>query len=68
MAGIEDCYTSTTGHSRTMGNFIYAVYHALRHTYGYLTPELWKPSAAAQGPFQEHSDFLGKAGKAHADA
>ena len=29
MAGLEDAYTSTRGHSKTMGNFIKAAYDAL---------------------------------------
>merc|ERR1711933_472284 len=41
MAGVDDCYTSSRGHTRTMGNFIKALYYALRNTYGYLSPELW---------------------------
>merc|ERR1719160_990961 len=39
MAGIDDCYTSTRGHTRTMGNFIKALFYALRNTYGYLEPD-----------------------------
>lgn len=43
-AGVEDCYTSSRGHTRTLGNFVKAVYFALAKTYGYLSPELWKPT------------------------
>ena len=60
MAGIDDCYTSTTGHSRTMGNFIKAIFYALRATYGYLSPELWPENPILDHPFQEHTDFLSK--------
>lgn len=60
MAGIQDCYTSAWGHTRTMGNFIKAIYYALRATYGYLSPELWKENALTASPFQEHTDFLSK--------
>lgn len=60
MAGIEDCYTSTRGHTRTMGNFIKALFYALRNTYGYLEPDLWKENALTATPFQEHTDFLSK--------
>jgi small subunit ribosomal protein S2e len=60
MAGIDDCYTSSCGHTRTMGNFIKAIFYALRATYGYLSPELWKENALLAGPFQEHTDFLAK--------
>lgn len=60
MAGIADCYTSTRGHSRTMGNFIKAMFSALKATYGYLSPELWKTHALRATPYQEHTDFLAK--------
>jgi len=60
MAGISDCYTSSCGHTRTMGNFIKAMYHALKATYGYLSPELWKEQALTASPYQEHTDFLAK--------
>jgi len=60
MAGITDCYTSTRGHSRTMGNFIKAMFHALKATYGFLSPELWKENVLTASPYQEHTDFLSK--------
>merc|ERR1712157_512549 len=60
MAGITDCYTSTRGHSRTMGNFIKAMFYALKATYGYLSPELWQETALTASPYQEHTDFLSK--------
>ena len=58
MAGIQDCYTSSRGHTRTMGNFIKATYYALRHTYGYLSPDLWADMPLNDSPFQEHTEFL----------
>ena len=60
MAGVDDCYTSARGHTRTMGNFIKAIYYALRNTYGYLSPELWKDNALTPNPYQMHTDFLAK--------
>lgn len=60
MAGIEDCYTSARGHTRTMGNFIKATYYALRNTYAYLTPDLWAENKIGLTPYQEHADFLSK--------
>ena len=96
MAGLEDCYSTTRGHSRTTGNFITAVFNAVSasygsvhrsnhvgekkkkirkslvdvaHRYGYLSPELWKPTVFSKAPFQEHTDFLAKeAESAKADA
>ena len=59
-AGVQDCYTSSRGHTRTPGTFIKAMFFALRHTYSYLTPDLWKETALLKSPFQEHTDFLAK--------
>lgn len=60
MAGVEDCYTGARGHTRTMGNFIKAIFFALKETYGYLSPELWPLNAFKPSPYQEHTDFLAK--------
>jgi len=60
MAGVDDCYTSARGHTRTMGNSIKAIFYALRNTYGYLSPELWPEMALPTSPYQEHTDFLSK--------
>jgi small subunit ribosomal protein S2e len=60
MAGIEDVYSSSSGHTRTRGNLAMAVYHALAKTYGFLSPELWTPTVFVPTPQQEHTDFLSK--------
>jgi len=60
MAGIDDCYTASTGHTRTMGNFIKALFYALRNTYGFLSPELWNENNLEASPYQVHTDFLSK--------
>ena len=66
MAGISDCYSSSRGHTRTMGNFLKAAYYALRETYGYLSPELWPEKDLGVNPYQEFSAFLSKdVGKAY---
>merc|ERR1740127_5630 len=57
-AGIADCFTCSCGHTRTKGNFMKAAFEALRATYGYLTPDLWKPTYYMKTPFQEFTDFL----------
>lgn len=57
-AGLSDCYSHTRGQSRTLGNFIKAVYNALVHTYSYLTPDLWEGEKLTPSPFQEHTQFL----------
>lgn len=60
MAGVEDVYSSTTGHSRTRGNLAMAVFHALTKTSSYLTPDLWAPTHFSPTPQQEYTDFLAK--------
>lgn len=65
MAGIEDCYTSARGHTRTMGNFVKACYAALGKTYSYLSPDLWTPTVFTKSPLEEHTDYLAKTGKAY---
>jgi small subunit ribosomal protein S2e len=57
-AGVSDCFTSSCGHTRTKGNFMKATFEALRHTYAYLTPDLWRPTHFVKPPFQEWSDYL----------
>lgn len=58
MAGISDCYTSSRGHTRTLGNFVKATFNALVATYGFLEPSLWATTDLGRDPFQEHTDFL----------
>jgi small subunit ribosomal protein S2e len=57
-AGVEDVYTGSGGHTKTLGNFIKATFDALRQTYTFLTPDLWKETRFTKAPFQEHTDFL----------
>lgn len=58
MAGIEDVYTSSTGHTRTRGNLALAVYAALAKTYSFLSPDLWTENKFTMGPYQEFTDEL----------
>ena len=58
MAGVQDCYSGTVGHSRTTGNFIKAIFYALRKTYQYLSPDLWEDKPLGESPFRVHSDFF----------
>jgi small subunit ribosomal protein S2e len=62
-AGVEDCYTSAKGSTKTLGNFVKATFFALRNSYGFLTPNLWKEQRLLKTPYQEYSDFLQQAGK-----
>merc|ERR1712072_274946 len=57
-AGVADCFTCSCGHTKTRGNFIKAIFAALKETYAYLTPDLWKPTQFVRTPFQEFSDIL----------
>lgn len=57
-AGIEDVFTQTFGKTNTMGNFVKATFYAIRNTYTYLTPDLWKETRLTKIPFQEFSGFL----------
>merc|ERR1712178_564056 len=43
-AGLSDCYTQSSGHTRTKGNFLKATFNALKKSYGYLSPDLWGDS------------------------
>merc|ERR1719219_1009334 len=40
-AGIDDCFSSSTGHTRTKGNFLKSTFVALKKSYGFLSPDLW---------------------------
>jgi len=65
MAGIEDVYSSSTGHTRTRGNLAMAVYHALIKTYSFLSPDLWSPTVFTATPQQEFTDYLAKKAVKH---
>lgn len=57
-AGLQDCFTSTTGRSRTKGNFMKALFDALSKTYCFLTPDLWRETRLPVSPYQQHSAYL----------
>eukprot|EP00961_Rhodomonas_salina_P184052 2485123-Rhodomonas_salina.1 len=57
-AGIDDCFTSSSGASATLGNFAKATYRALACIYGYLTPDMWKETRFTKQPYQEFTDDL----------
>lgn len=61
IAGIQDCYTQSTGSTRTKGNFLFATYKALAKTYTYLTPDFWG------APYLHIKDLVGKAEDKKAD-
>jgi small subunit ribosomal protein S5 len=41
LAGVKDCWTRSFGSTRTIPSFAYAVFDALKKTYGLVTPEEW---------------------------
>jgi len=57
-AGIDDCYTQTTGHTRTAENFIKATYMALQKTYQYLTPDLWTKTYSVESQLAIQAAWL----------
>merc|ERR1712139_703801 len=59
-AGVEDCFTSSRGATSTGGNFVKAVFAAVKATYGYNMPELWEQVdlTAKKPPYQEFTDYL----------
>ena len=57
-AGIIDCYTSSGGSTKTLGNTVYATFRALAAGYAYLTPDLWAAKKLAESPYQTESKFL----------
>lgn len=56
-AGVSDCFTGSTGHTRTKENFLKAYYYALRKTYAMCTPDLWK-NTLTPSPFDLHPKLL----------
>jgi len=64
MAGLSDCYTSSRGQTKTMGNFVKATFDALNQTYSYLMPNLWTQMHFLHLPYAAHSDFLAQPKKA----
>lgn len=57
-AGVEDCFTSTTGSTKTLENFVKATFDALGNTYSFLTPDLWPKTDFLPSPFIRYSDHL----------
>lgn len=49
-AGVEDCYTSSVGSTRTTENTLKATFAAIGNTYGFLTPDLWNKTPVYASP------------------
>jgi len=60
-AGIEDVYTASGGHTKTLGNFAKATFAAITRSYFFLTPDLWRTTRFDKDPYHAHSEFLSKA-------
>merc|ERR1712196_733583 len=52
-AGLKDCYSSSTGHTRTKGNFLKATFYALQKSYGFLSPDFWGDVNYLKHPFDK---------------
>ena len=62
-AGVDDVYTASSGHTKTLGNFVKATFFALSRSYGYLTPDLWFDRALPVDPLQLHAAYLTNSAK-----
>lgn len=58
MAGFQDVFTSSIGHTKTTFNFLVATYTAIKATYAYLTPDQWEITEPEAHPFVLHSQYL----------
>jgi len=58
MAGIKDVKTSSRGCTKTRENFLKATYYALRETYRYLTPDLWRPTKYEATLIERNETYL----------
>ncbi|SAM81777.1 probable 40S ribosomal protein S2 [Ustilago bromivora] len=63
LAGIEDCYTQSSGQTATMGNFLKATFEAVSKTYAFLTPNLWPDIAPPATPYVEFASHLARTQK-----
>jgi small subunit ribosomal protein S2e len=57
-AGVEDVFTSSLGHTKTLGNFAKATFDALVNTFHILTPDQWPESSAEVDLYSRHTKFL----------
>eukprot|EP00960_Hanusia_phi_P057058 763445-Hanusia_phi.AAC.1 len=53
MAGYTDIFTSSKGHTRTIGNFAKATFNAVYLTYGFNAPEYWIKNRLIKNPLVE---------------
>jgi small subunit ribosomal protein S2e len=60
LAGFEDVFTSSIGHTKTTSNFLVATYKAIEATFHILTPDQWNPRDLIDHPFVTYSEELAK--------
>lgn len=63
MTGVTDCFTSSTGKTKTVANFVKAAYAALAKTSSFLSPDQWAVHEAVKSPFDANAQFLKEGGK-----
>jgi small subunit ribosomal protein S2e len=61
LAGFEDVFTSSIGHTKTTFNFLVATYKAIQSTFKLLTPDQWAADEVPEHPFVTFSPELAKA-------
>jgi len=58
MAGIKDVKTSARGCTKTRENFLKATFNALKETYKFLSPDLWKPTKYESTLIEKNEAYL----------
>lgn len=54
IAGYQDVFTSSKGHTRTIGNFAKATFMAISLTYNFVTPDFWPEQKIISNPLFEY--------------
>ncbi|KAL9650703.1 hypothetical protein ABK040_001759 [Willaertia magna] len=60
LGGYTDVFTSSSGHTKTLANFVKATFDAIKKTYAFKTPDMWKANPLPSSPYQVYSDILAK--------
>ena len=58
LAGIEDVFTQSTGHTKTLGNFVKATYDAVRQSYAFYSKDLWRERSFKESPMDRYAKIL----------
>jgi small subunit ribosomal protein S2e len=61
LAGFQDVFTSSIGHTKTTANFLVATYKAIQATYQILTPDQWEEREVQEHPFVAFGGLLSEA-------